>query len=1024
LPHPQRIYLLDREDAKQNALTAWDRPLHPLLIYNPDRDEVAFLNGRRGKREAEYLCYNSGAMAREGLDADQRELLIRVLGTPVDDAEVSAWAAASQAEEAPVEERPEASKERRRLGEFELLSRIGQGGMGVVYRAWQPSLNRQVALKVMLRSGDAKSESRFSREIRALGRVEHPHLVKIYTSGSESDQWYYTMELIEGVDLAQIIEELADSDASQIDETAWNAALTTAFDHARSSEELLSAGVPEDDEFFAKAHDTSRKAKHLLATPAHRGQGHIEQVAEIVRQTALAAQALHDAGVVHRDVKPGNIMLIGDHCQAVLMDLGLAQIRDEIDGRLTETTQFVGTRRYASPEQDVSAGHVDHRSDVYSLGVTFWELLTLRPMWDANDNTPLAELLLKIRTSEPERPRKFNPRIPADLEAIVLKCLEKDRDRRYQTAAELEQDIARWQSGEPVLAQPVTVRYVLGKYIRRHRIRVAAISGAVMLLLGLAVTTFVLVDRARREAIQQRLRAEQNLVVAREAVDTMLTEVGKEELANIPQMESTRSELLSRARSFYERFIREEQKDPHLRLEAAVSWKRVADVDHLMGAYDKAKTSYEESIRQLQELVDEHPDEVDFQRQLAITLDSFGRMLSHEDLDAAEQMFDQAIQIQSELASHLADVPHARHELAQSLNDRGSLLLSKNRLEEACADYRLAIETLQELVRTDGQSPDGARYQQELARCLNNLANTVKMQGDKDEAADCYQQAITAMESLHQRDPEQREYRRELASYYNNLANLHYSQRAFEEALVPSSRALDILQDLAKPLPEIRSELGNATHSYALTLLEKSEYELAETTFSQARQIFEMLVEDFPDEALHHDRLGNALSGLGKLEHGRGQPDESKRWVQQAIERHRKALQLAPESPQIARHLLNDYTGLGVVLFSQKDHAALVKMLDSVPSDLAGHPTELFDAAKLVGSIISLLGQSNDMEDSVKQRWAAQYGAAAIALIEAAVDSGFRDGEQLTRLAQEGQPFFSIQNSPVFQKVLAQIQSG
>jgi serine/threonine protein kinase len=244
--------------------------------------------------------------------------------------------------------------------------------MGVVYRAWQPSLSRQVALKCLLGSGDPRTEARFAREIRALGRVDHPNLVKVYSSGSEGDQWFYAMELIEGADVASVLAHLASTSSGEVGESEWERALSTACIEARRKEESVGSSDP------SKAPTAGAEPPPLPGPrPRPTARGHIEQVVSIARQAAEAAHALHEAGVVHRDIKPGNIMLTADGAHAVLMDLGVAQLADEAEGRLTRTRQFVGTLRYASPEQVLAAGNLDRRSDVYSLGATLFELLTL-----------------------------------------------------------------------------------------------------------------------------------------------------------------------------------------------------------------------------------------------------------------------------------------------------------------------------------------------------------------------------------------------------------------------------------------------------------------------------------------------------------------------------------------------------------------------------------------------------------------------------------------------------------------------
>ncbi len=350
--------------------------------------------------------------------------------------------------------------------------------MGVVYRAWQPSLGRQVALKCMLRSGDPKAEARFSREIRALGRVEHPGIVKVFTSGAEADHWFYVMELVEGTDLAQVCDQLTGRNASDVDDTTWRDALSSACAAARSREVSLS-GSQQGDARVGRHHgraDDSHGSQTSTAKEmfgAARGKNYIALVVEMIRQVAEAAHALHEAGVVHRDIKPGNIMISEESRAPILMDLGLAQLADETDGRLTRTRQFVGTLRYASPEQVLAAGKVDRRSDVYSLGATLWELLALRPLFGATDQTPTPELMLKIQSAEPGSPRKFNPHVPRDLEAIVLASIEKDRAKRYATAMDFASDLGRFLARQPVQARPVTQVERGWRWCRRNPARVA-----------------------------------------------------------------------------------------------------------------------------------------------------------------------------------------------------------------------------------------------------------------------------------------------------------------------------------------------------------------------------------------------------------------------------------------------------------------------------------------------------------------------------------------------------------------------
>ncbi len=513
LPQTDRVYVEGQRDPAVSVPFPTLRSLYPLVHHDLDAARSYFLNSRRGRRQVEYLCYNTGEVLKQEALGDGRwELLSHVLGQSVDGAAADVWAARSLAEE-PSGAVP-ATGAARVVGEFELLSRLGQGGMGVVYRAWQPSLGRQVALKCMLRSGDPKGEARFSREIRALGRVEHPNLVKVFTSGAEGDQWFYVMELIDGAELASVCEQLAGSSAAELDDTRWQQALTTACEQARSRETPLSEGQPH-------AEAASSAPRPARVAPAPTGRGYVERAVEIVRQVAEAAHALHEAGVVHRDIKPGNIMLTPAEAHPVLMDLGLAQLADETDGRLTRTRQFVGTLRYASPEQVLAAGKVDRRTDVYSLGATLWELLTLRPMFGAGEDTPTPDLMLRIQSTDPDSPRKHNRHVPRDLEAVVLKCLEKDRARRYGTAAELAEDLGRFLRGEPVSAQPPSLHYLLGKYVRRHRLGLGTAAGILLLTMLGVVLAFVRIRAERNDAIEAGQRELREREKAEKALDDL-----------------------------------------------------------------------------------------------------------------------------------------------------------------------------------------------------------------------------------------------------------------------------------------------------------------------------------------------------------------------------------------------------------------------------------------------------------------------------------------------------------------------
>jgi serine/threonine protein kinase len=315
---------------------------------------------------------------------------------------------------------------RRRFGEFEVVEMLGRGGMGTVLRGWQPILERPVALKYLPPHFPANPDARerFLREIRILGRARHPSLVQIYGSGVADGSLFYAMEFIEGTTLGTLQQRLERDGRGPagIDLRAWHEAVSDACGTFPPSNLGAMAGRPP-----------------------------FGRLAEIVRQIGGAAHALHQAGVVHRDIKPDNIMITAGGARAVLTGLGIAK-EGVNEGGLTREGGFVGTPRYASPEQVQGAeNRIDGRSDVYSLGIVLWELLTLRHL--RGGGHPL-EILERALDEDPEPVRRYNARVPPDLEAICLRCLRRDRDKRYATAQELADDLERFLAGKPVAVRP------------------------------------------------------------------------------------------------------------------------------------------------------------------------------------------------------------------------------------------------------------------------------------------------------------------------------------------------------------------------------------------------------------------------------------------------------------------------------------------------------------------------------------------------------------------------------------------
>ena len=388
----------------------------------------------------------------------------------------------------------------RRLGDFRLGREIGRGGMGVVYEAQQISLDRRVALKVLPFAAvlDAKQIARFKNEAQAAAQVHHPNIVPVFAVGVERGVHYYAMQLIDGQPLDRAIRQLTanhDDDRSKAD--------------LRAELELAALNATRGD-----AGATTVASQPYLIRKAVSRRTYMSTVAQLGIQAAEALHAAHEYGVVHRDIKPSNL-LVDDQGKLWVTDFGLA--RCHTDGSLTRSGDMLGTLRYMSPEQ--TRGHnsyIDHRTDVYSLGVTLYELLTLKPAFPGDNQVTLIRM---IETQEPVRPRQHCPELPADLETIVLKAMSKSRDERYESALALADDLRRYLAGMPPIAQPPSWLDRVSKWARRHRRSVAsAIAVGLVLLVVLSITT-VTVVALQRAADQSRRRAEDNFREAMQAVE-------------------------------------------------------------------------------------------------------------------------------------------------------------------------------------------------------------------------------------------------------------------------------------------------------------------------------------------------------------------------------------------------------------------------------------------------------------------------------------------------------------------------
>ncbi|MBL7223580.1 MAG: serine/threonine protein kinase, partial [Candidatus Brocadiae bacterium] len=383
----------------------------------------------------------------------------------------------------------------RELGDFRIVREIGRGGMGVVYEAEQMSLGRRVALKVLPFAAvlDQRQLQRFKNEAQAAAMLHHQNIVPIYSVGCERGVHSYAMQFVEGQTLGEMIGQLRQASGLGPD----GQAPTTKT--ARKT----SPPTPRPDA-------TTLTLPEMATTAATTMPAFFRSVAQLGIAVAEALDHAHQQGVVHRDIKPSNLM-VDAAGKPWITDFGLARI--EANPSLTVSGDLLGTLRYMSPEQALAKRIViDHRSDIYSLGATLYELLTLRPVFGGNNRR---ELLRQIAFEEPRPPRKLNRAIPADLETILLKAMAKEPTERYATAQRLADDLRRYLDHKPIRARRPTLAQRAGKWCRRHKPIVWSAAALIVLAaVGLIVSTLAIrqeqretqaaLERATEEAAKSR----------------------------------------------------------------------------------------------------------------------------------------------------------------------------------------------------------------------------------------------------------------------------------------------------------------------------------------------------------------------------------------------------------------------------------------------------------------------------------------------------------------------------------------
>ena len=669
-----------------------------------------------------------------------------------------------------------------RIGPYKLLEQIGEGGMGVVYMAEQTQpVRRKVALKIIKPGMDTKQViARFEAERQALAMMDHPNIAKVLDAGAtESGRPYFVMELVRGIPITEYCDQ------------------------------------------------------HRLPIPER---------LDLFMQVCQAVQHAHQKGIIHRDIKPTNVLvtsLDGVPLPRVI-DFGIAKATGQ---SLTDKTlftgfaQLIGTPLYMSPEQaELSAVDVDTRSDIYSLGVLLYELLTGTTPVDQDTfrTAALDEVRRIIREEEPPKPsmrpvcakatvttvsdnrqtdvRKLNRSLRGELDWIVMKALEKNRSRRYETASGLARDIEHYIAGDPVEAGPPSGWYRLRKFARRNRmVLTATVLVALVLIAGTTVSLWqaILAYAPQADANSQRDEA-------RQAVDDMYTDVAAEWLKQQAALEPMQRKFLQKALAYYQRFVGEKSTDPKVRLKTAQAHGRVGLIQRSLGRYPEAEAAHRRAIVLLEPLVAGAPLVPEYRSELANIQTNLGYLLNALGQYAdGEHVLRSAIALGGKLAADYPTVPQYQSVLALSYQNLGSLLRSSGRFAEAEEACRQAI-ALGEKLAADSPSVPG--YRSTLADSHRLLVVVLSEMGRGPEAEQAVRKAIALGEKLAADSPSVPDYRFDLAAAHGDSgALLEIAGHHLEVSDKAARKGHRVIEEEPRarllPMSPISEELGNKLHA-------------------------------------------------------------------------------------------------------------------------------------------------------------------------------------------------------------------
>ena len=928
------------------------------------------------------------------------------------------------------------------IGPYKLLEKLGEGGMGVVYLAEQEHpVRRQVALKLIKAGvGSPQAVARFEKERQTLALMDHPNIAQVLDAGTTSPLRGGN----HGVDGSPLPEP-----GTGVGGSRMRGGDAGGVGRSYVAMELVK-GIP-----------ITRYCDQERLPPRER--------LELYLPVCHAVQHAHQKGVIHRDLKPSNVLIARHDGRPVpkVIDFGVAKAVGPTlseRARLTEVGVLVGTLEYMAPEQaELNNLDIDTRADVYSLGVILYELLTDSPPFTSQQfrDAGFSETLRLVQQVEPPKPstrlsssdelpriaaaRRMEPRaltklLTGELDWIVMKCLEKDRTRRYGTADALAADIRRYLADEPVSAGPPSAGYRVRKFVRRNRRALTAALAFVLLLVTAVVmltVALVAVNQERRQkdaALEAAGRRQQQ---ARAALDAMTSEIIGEWLAMQPALSLRQKEFLEAALRSYEEFAADTGQQEESRAGVAQACLRVGSIRQRLGQHKEAEAAWEQGRELYAALAADFPGVPAYRQALAEIHLRRGVLYRQTGRPGreADQAYGQALAIQEQLVAEHQDVPDYEKDRATTLYYLGILFDNTGRPREADQTYRRALGILKQLV-AEHQGVSGYRYslarvQKDLGMLLDGAPGrsrpgALDSPGPLREAKELLEQAVATLKQLAAADPTRREYRDTLARTHNHLGNVFRDGGRHIQAEDAFRQTLTVRKELvaAYPMePDFRRGLAITLNNLGILLKNDDQnpdrLREAEDVFGQALDIHKRLREDFPGVPDHENELAGAMVNLGRFYLNRQDFDKARRLLEEAEPHHQAALNASPSHPNYRRFYRNNRWRLAETLMELKDHAGAAQAAGQFLQAVVEPPRDAYTAAGLLAGCARLAAEDNRLPEAERKELATAYGDRAVAALRQAIKKGATEVAQM----KTDPALNPLQHRADFQKLLAELKS-